>query len=148
MNGPRFFMVDRIASGNMSAEVVLFDGLTMRLVAVLQIPPRQRAGSQPYTETTIERTTEYTFLAGKPVYELVPPTGPGYVMQSFAHIVDNTLTIDSLASLADWLRLPNGWRYRVRNLEQDVVLRTAGQITVIQDDLQNTYQRLDPTTFA
>jgi len=36
----------------------------------------------------------------------------------------------------------------VRNIEQDVVLRTAGLITVIQDDLQNTYQRLDPTTFA
>ncbi len=47
MNGPRFFMMDRIASENMSAEVVSFDGLTMRLVAVVQIPPRQRAGSQP-----------------------------------------------------------------------------------------------------
>ncbi len=82
------------------------------------------------------------------MYELVPPTGPSYVMQSFAHIVDNTLTIDSLASLADRLRLPSGWRYQVRNLEQDMVLRTTGQITVIQDDLQNTYQRLDSTTLA
>jgi haloalkane dehalogenase len=148
MNGPRFFMMDSIASENMSNDVVELDGLAMRLMGVLEVPLSRKGGSKPYTDTTIERTTEFTYRAGQPVYELVPPTGAGYVMQSYSHIVDDTLTIESLTSLGDRLRLPTGWRYRVRNLEQELRLRTSGEITVIQDDFQNTYQRLDPKTFV
>jgi hypothetical protein len=147
-NGPRFFMMDGLASQDISGEVVTLEGLTMHLVAVVRIPLSQLSGQQPYTETTIERTTEYRFLAGRLVYELVPPAGPSYVLQSYAHIVDDTLTIESLSGLADRLHLPTGWQYRVRTLDQDLVLRTAGEITVIQDDLLNTYQRLDPGTIA
>jgi hypothetical protein len=69
-------------------------------------------------------------------------------MQSYAQIVDDTLTIESLAGLGDRLHLPTGWHYRVPILEQDLVLRTSGLITVIQDDLDNTYQRLDPGTIV
>ncbi|MBV9577168.1 MAG: hypothetical protein JO057_01110 [Chloroflexi bacterium] len=147
-NGPRYFMMDGLASQNMDTEVVTLEGLTMRLVAVLRIAPSQLASQKPYVETTIERTTEYTFMAGKPVYELVAPGGPSYVLQSYAQIVDESLTIASLAHLADRLHLPDGWGYRVRTLEQDLVLRTSGEITVIQDDLANTYQRLDPSTIV
>ncbi|MBV9354257.1 MAG: hypothetical protein JO023_01895, partial [Chloroflexi bacterium] len=124
------------------------EGLTMRLVAIVRIAPSQLSSPRPYVETTIERTTEYTFLAGRPVYELVPPVGPSYVLQSYAQIVDATLTIESLAGLADRLHLPDGWHYRVRILEQDLVLRTNGEIVVIEDDLENTYQRLDPGTIV
>jgi hypothetical protein len=147
-NGPRYFMMDSLATRNVSSEVVTFEGLTMRLVAVVRIAPSQLSSRKPYVETTIERTTEYTFLAGKPVYELVPPGGPSYVLQSYAQIVDASLTSASLAALADRLHVPDGWTYRVRTLEQDLVLRTSGEITVIQDDLENTYQRLDPSTIV
>jgi hypothetical protein len=147
-NGPRFFMMDGLASRDISTDVVTLEGLTMRLVAVVRIPLSQLSGQPPYTETTIERTTEYRFLAGRLVYELVPPTGPSYVLQSYAHIVDDSLTIESLSGLADRLHLPTGWQYRARTLDQDLVLRTAGEITVMQDDLLNTYQRLDPGTIA
>jgi hypothetical protein len=148
LNGPRYFMMDRIASADMSGEVVEFDGLAMRQVGVVELPLRRRPGVEPYTGTAIERTTEYTFRAGRPVYELVPPTGPGYVLQSYAHIVDDTLTIESLATLGERLRLPSGWRYAVRTLDRDLTLRTSGTITVIQDDFRDTYQRLDPSTIV
>jgi haloalkane dehalogenase len=147
-NGPRFFMMDTLTTAEASDEVVSFDGLEMRLVAVVRIPLSQLSGQAPYTETTIERTTEYRFLANRLVYELVPSTGPSYVMQSYAHLVDDTLTIESLSSLGQRLHLPSGWQYRVRSLDQDLVLRTSGEITVIQDDLENTYQRLDPDTIV
>jgi hypothetical protein len=147
-NGPRYFMMDGIATRSVSTEVVTLEGLTMRLAAVVRIAPSQLSSHKPYVETTIERTTEYTFLAGKPVYELVPPDGPSYVLQSYAQIVDESLSIASLDGLADRLHLPDGWSYRVRTLEQDLVLRTSGAITVIQDDLENTYQRLDPGTIV
>jgi hypothetical protein len=145
-NGPRYFMMDSLATRSADTEVVTLAGLTMRLVAVVRITPSQLSSQKPYVETTIERTTEYLFQAGKPVYELVPPGGPSYVLQSYAQIVDDSLTIASLAGLADRLHLPDGWSYRVRTLDQDLVLRTSGEITVIQDDLENTYQRVDPGT--
>jgi len=145
-NGPRYFMMDVMATRSVDSEVVTLEGLAMRLVAVVRISPSQLSSQKHYVETTIERTTQYTFLAGKPVYELVPPFGPSYVLQSYAQIVDDSLSIASLDGLADRLHLPDGWRYRVRRLEQDLVLRTSGEITVIQDDLENTYQRLDPST--
>jgi len=147
-NGPRHFMMDELATQSVDSEVVTLEGLTMRLVAVVRIAPSQLANRNPYVETTIERTTEYTFLAGKPVYELVPLSGPSYVLQSYAQIVDDSLTIASLDGLAERLHLPDAWHYRVRMLEQDLVLRTSGEITVIQDDLENTYQRLDPSTIV
>jgi hypothetical protein len=147
-NGPRCFMMDGLATQSVGDEVLTLEGLTMRLAAVVRIAPSQLASPKPYVETTIERTTEYTFLAGKPVYELVPPAGPCYVLQSYAQIVDASVTIESLAGLADRLRLPDGWRYRARTLEQDLVLRTNGEIVVLQDDLENTYQRLDPGTIV
>ena len=40
------------------------------------------------------------------------------------------------------LKLPPGWSYRSRILDQDLVASASGEATIIQDDLQNTYQRL------
>jgi hypothetical protein len=62
-------------------------------------------------------------------------------MQSYAQIRDPDLRIGQLPSLGDRLSLPEGWRYRTRRLQHDFVLRANGTATVIQDDLQNTYQR-------
>ncbi|HYB02289.1 MAG TPA: hypothetical protein VED37_18850 [Ktedonobacteraceae bacterium] len=33
------------------------------------------------------------------------------------------------------------WHYRVRTLDQDYVMQATGEVQVIQDDLENTYQR-------
>ena len=40
-----------------------------------------------YVERTIGQTTNWIFLAGKPVFELVSPKGQVYVMQSYSQIV-------------------------------------------------------------
>jgi hypothetical protein len=96
---------------------------------------------KPYTEHTIERTTSYVFSAGKQVYALVAPDGTVYVMQSYAQIVDPTLTEASLATLASRLKLPKQWHYRVCTLDQDYIMQATGEVHVIQDDFENTYQR-------
>ena len=65
-------------------------------------------------------------------------------MQSYAHIVDATLTEDALAGLGPRLSLPAGWEYRPRQLTSELVVGTpGGEAHIIQDDFQNTYQRLD-----
>jgi hypothetical protein len=75
------------------------------------------------------------------VYELVAADGTVYVMQTYSQIVDPTLTEASLATLASRLQLPEQWHYRVRTLDQDYVMQASGEAQVIQDDLENTYQR-------
>ena len=64
-------------------------------------------------------------------------------MQAYAHIVDDSLTMDSLPALGDRLNLPEGWHYRARIPDQDLTLRTvAGEAHVLQDELQDTYMQL------
>jgi len=145
MNGPRYFLMDKskIALEN-PGDVASFGGLQFRKLATIRIPLTSMIGGikrKPYTEHTIERSTTYVFSAGKPVYELVAPDGTVYVMQSYAQIVDPTLSETSLATLASRLTLPEQWHYRVRTLDQEYVMQATGEVQVIQDDLENTYQR-------
>ena len=63
-------------------------------------------------------------------------------MQAYAQIIDPKLSYDDLAGLGSRLTLPSGWTYRSRILDQDLVASASGEATIIQDDLQNTYQRL------
>ena len=86
----------------------------------------------------------FLFRSGEVVYELVSDTGAVYRMQSDAQIVDPDLKQADLAGLGERLQLPPGWRYRSRRLGQDSPLRAEGQAEVLQDDLQNSYQKLGP----
>jgi hypothetical protein len=63
-----------------------------------------------------------------------------YLMQAYSQIVDPTLTLGALRTLGSRLKLPAGWSYRTRKLRHDRSLRTAGDATIVQDELMNTYQ--------
>ena len=145
MNGPRYFMMDSNALQNPGA-VASFDGLELRALATFSLPAGSLLGGAeraPYEETVIDRTTEYVFNQGQTVYELLDPRGQTYVMQSYSQIVDPALKEADLAALAGRLRLPEGWSYRARRLDADLVVRSGGAAHVITDDLGNTYQRVD-----
>ena len=99
----------------------------------------------PYTERPVARDTVFGFDGGSTVYELVAPDGTTYVMQARSQIVDETLEESDLPTLGDRLELPEGWSYRVRSLEEALAVQsTDGVAVVVQDELQNTYQRIDP----
>ncbi len=145
LNGPRHFLMDKAAIEKVG-KVVSFGGLQFRELATIRIPLQNMIGGnkrKPYTEHTIERTTSYVFSGGKMVYELVAPDGRVYVMQSYALSVDPSLTEESLATLASRLKLPEQWQYRVRKLDQEYGVHTSGEAHVIQDDFENTYQRVN-----
>ena len=61
-------------------------------------------------------------------------------MQAYAQIVDPRLTLANLPGPRPAAELPEGWRYRARRLRKRLVLNASGAATIIQDDLQNTYQ--------
>ena len=107
------------------------------------------AGKQtPYNETISKRTTTWFFDAGTEVYELVSPDGAVYVMQSASLAVDPHNTVDTLPTLGERLSLPEGWQFRVRTLEEELVMAVTFDDdppnTIVLDEFENNYQRVRP----
>ncbi len=142
LNGPRHFMMDRCSLAN-PGNIQTFGGLQARHLADVKISllTLLHGRAKPYTESTVKRTTEYVYRAGRPVYELISPKGVVYVMQTYALIVDPNLTEAQLPALGQKLKLPAGWKYRTRKLDADLTLQVKGTAYVLQDDLENSYQR-------
>lgn len=141
LNGPRYWVLDAITSDiRADAPETTFGELGMFQAAVIDFGG-ELPNQTPYTERSIVRETVFGFQAGREVYELVSPDGATYIMQSYSQFKDPSLTIDDLSSLGDRLEPPEGWAFRTRTLaEQLEVLSTDGVATVVQDELQNTYQ--------
>jgi hypothetical protein len=149
-NGPRRFLGDRF-----TAEA--FDGgrqsmlgpLPMYLYGTFVVPDFDAfiAGKQtPYRETVSKRTTTWFFDAGTEVYELVSPEGTVFVMQSASLAIDPHNTVDTLPTLGDRLSLPEGWQFRARTLEEELVMPVTYDDdppnTIVLDELENNYQRV------
>jgi hypothetical protein len=139
LNGPRYWLMDSAAGKPGPSDV--FGGLRMRQVATIPIHSAAELAQTPYIEHTIVRRNAWTWMRGRTVYELLAPGGARYVMQSYSQIRDPSLTLSALPGLGGRLALPEGWRFRVRRLRQNLVLAAHGSATVIQDELMNTYQR-------
>jgi hypothetical protein len=145
LNGPRYFLMDKIAIADPGKEIFQFGGLQMRRLATVPLPLTALLGGlnrDPYTENRVRRTTIYVYERGREVYELVAPDGTSYVMQSYSLQVDPVLSEADLPALGERLHLPDGWRYRVRHLPEEWQLRVDGEARVIQDELENSYQRV------
>jgi hypothetical protein len=142
LNGPRYFMMDKSSIANPGA-IATFGGIQARHLADVKISllTLLHGRAKAYTESVVKRTTEYVYLKGRPIYELLAPDGRVYVMQTYALIVDPNLTEADLATLGRRLKLPQGWKYRTRIPDSDLVLRVSGTAYVLQDDLENSYQR-------
>lgn len=149
LNGPRYFLMDQNSLAN-PGKVAAFGGLEARHLADVEatLPTVLRGRAKPYTENTVKRTTRYVFKKDRPVHELVAPDGTVYVMQTYARIIDPKLSIGDLDGLGKRLKLPKGWTYRTRVPSQDLVLTTSGTAKVLQDDLENTYQRVEKSAAA
>lgn len=144
LNGPRHWTLDSITADiRATAPETTFGKLGMFRAATIDFGPNLPSQT-PYTERSINRETVFGFDAGTDVYELVTPDKTVYVMQAFSQLKDPTLDANDLGTLGERLSLPEGWSYRVRTLNDALdVLSTDGVAVVIQDELQNTYQRVD-----
>ena len=140
LNGPRHFLMD--AASGRTGRVEYFHGLRMRRVAAIPISSPAELVRTAYTERTIARTNDWRWKKGRKVFELLAPDGATYLMQSYSQELDRSLKIRRLKRLGKRLDLPKGWEYRARRLKRSLTLKARGEATIIQDDLQNTYQRL------
>jgi hypothetical protein len=145
LNGPRYWVMDEIqaAGATVNKEKESFGGIEMNLRATIQLSLlKQFLGSKQYSPNEVTRTTNFIYRAGSAVYELTSPGGDVYVMQSYSQIVNPTLNMKDLPVLNDQLKLPAGWTYRSRVLDQDLSLLANGVAYVLQDNLSNSYQRM------
>ncbi len=140
LNGPRYWTLDAFGQKVAVAEPVLrdFGGITMRRIATVDLGAVPKLG--PYTETKVNRGVIFFWDEGQTVHELVNPDGLAYVMQALCIGVDPSMTPESLLTLGDRLALPEGWSYRTRVLEDELIVDTTATIaTVLQDEFENSY---------
>jgi len=144
LNGPRHFLMDE-ASLAKPGKTARFGEMEARLLAEVELSPiiLLKGRSKPYEETQVKRITRYIFLQGKPVHQLTAADGRRFVMQSYSQQVDAQLDMASLDNLGTRLKLPHGWSYQTLTPTKDLILEASGTATVLQDDLLNTYQRVD-----
>lgn len=142
-NGPRHWTIDGIVGrGSSTANApTAFGDVPMTQRATLERKLLGGMEDQNYTPQEVERDTMFVFAAGKPVFELTDPDGNVYMMQSYAQIVDPTLTLADLAGLGNRLALPADWSFSTRTLDAEYRLEADGVAYVVRDELQNTYQR-------
>lgn len=140
-NGPRFWTVDAISIN--VGPVLDFNGWKAYWFGYPQYPPNiQTLGitAVAYQPSTIGRTSVMTFTAGQPVFILDDPNGAPWVMQAAAQIVNPNLTYGDLMTLDTQLDLPEGWSYRVKTLDQDLVITPIdGTAKITQDSLGDSY---------
>ena len=139
LNGPRHFLMDSVSASD-AGMLRTFHGEQMRKAATIPIRSAGDLVQTPFRDRTIARNNTWAWKKGRTVFELVAPGGDVYVMQAYAQIKDPDLKLGDLPRLGRRLNLPDGWRYRTRKLRSDLVLKAHGSATVIQDELQNTYQ--------
>lgn len=140
LNGPRHWVLDGLGTKVAPVEPVLreFNGLLTRRIATIDLGDSPQ--TLPYAERRVDRGAVFFWDAGKPVYELVNPDGVAYVMQARCIGIDPNMTEESLVGLGDRLALPDGWSYRVRTLDSELVVDTTGHVaTVLQDEFENSY---------
>ena len=144
LNGPRYWTMDEIQAAGTTVNNVKesFGGIEMNLRATVDIGLfKQLLGSKQYRPNEVKRTTNFIYRAGGAVYELTAPGGEVYVMQSYSQIVNPTLSMKDLGTLEQQLKLPTGWTYKSRLLDQDLSVVANGIAYVLQDNLMNSYQR-------
>lgn len=147
LNGPRYWVLDHIQSTGSETSTgmtFVFGGIEMGLRAKIETPVGQATvGEQFYVPNQVQRDTIWTYRAGRPIFVLTSPEGDVYIMQSYAQIVDKTLTYMQLPDLASKLSLPPGWSYSTQTLTEDLNLASNGLAFVVNDNLYNSYQRRD-----
>ena len=89
------------------------------------------------------RDTSMSINEGSRVYLLDDPDGNSWCMKSMGLISDPNQKFEELKNLGSRLKLAEGWKFRTKILEQDLVFMTDnGKTMITQDDIGNTYDRI------
>ena len=142
-NPRRFWMMDRLTA-HLAGEPATFEGLAFNLVAKMEMPtgftPAAGQSALAYRPGQIQRVNTYEYLSGSPVFLLRSPDGITWVMQTYTNHKATDLTEADLPNLAGRLNLADGWQFRAKTLDRNLVLDTRGLAHIVADDLDDMYQ--------
>lgn len=147
LNGPRYWTLNQLDERGVSSDgkIANFGGIEMTQRATMQSNIfTGTVGSKFYTENAVQRETTFHYWKNNRVYELISPEGGIYRMQSYCTIRDKSLSINNLEQLAEKLQLPEGWEFKTYVLNQNEELIANGIAYVINDNLGNSYQKVNP----
>ena len=133
-NGPQRWSMDEVGL-MMSEPVPVGDS---QMVFGGHLPPGTLKLPK-YTVFNPKKTQNLLWKAGEPTYQLVDPEGHVYVIQG------DKVAKDDLATLGDKFKeLPEGWEYRVKVLEEDLVMKLTPKkpIPSVQDEFDQIYIRI------
>ncbi len=117
LNGPKYWMMD--AQTLQFGGTQNFGGMEARWAATLPSASLSEEGGDPYVIFRPNKVQKMIYQAGKKVYEIVDADGHAYVLQARGP----KFSLDELDRMGEHMKaLPQGWSYRVRVLEQDLVL--------------------------
>lgn len=141
-NGPRFWLYEWIELP-VGAERN-FGDTTARWMGAVHLPKDfGKEGSTLYKTTHVKRKSKQGYKKGQMVFILDDPDGTPWVMQAYSRIVDPALTYEDLKTLDEKIDLPEGWKYRVVVLEEDLTIGAInGNARITQDNLENSYNAL------
>ena len=146
-NGPRYWVNDKVESldenPDKGFEVRQFGDILMAKVATIERSlslGMSLEDEAKYSPNTVKRNTRYTYFADDWIFTLTDPEGQVYVMQSFSQQVNPKLAYEDLQHLGNFLTLPKGWQYEPVLLEEELILESHGETTVVSDDFRNVYQ--------
>jgi hypothetical protein len=142
LNGPRLWTIDHL--GVNAGKKRDFQGLEAHWVMWFPIPDEIREGKDlSYYIMPALRDTAMTIWKGSRVYILDDPEGNSFVMKSASLIKDPNQKFEDLKDLGSRLKLAEGWKFRTRVLDQELVFKTKdGKSFIVQDDIGNTYDRV------
>ena len=146
LNGPKRWMLDWI-------EVPVgterdFCGLKACWVAELSLKGMnlKDESKMSYHPTTVQRKTKFGYNQGTTAHLIDDADGNTWIMKGFNEGLNPAMSYEqAVATLANRLTLPAGWKFRDKVLEQDLVLiPETGTARIMPDNLFNVYDITGP----
>lgn len=146
LNGPKLWLPDwtEVDAG----KVRDFNGISAAWVAQVNMGSRGAiADSEPYRPTTIARKSGVGWNKGTTVLLLDDAEGNTWVMKGFQLGLEPRHTYEEFvaAGQANFKNLPEGWSFRVKTLEKDLIeIPEGGVATIMPDEFFNVYDKTGP----
>lgn len=142
LNGPRYWVIDGFKNTSLiNPAIKTISGIPMREAGILHLSLIDLFKNKPYQSHIVDRKTTWIYQEGKPVFELIDPTGQVFVMQSYS-VQKYPQTMDNLKQLGDKLQLPKGWKFKTGVLNKlETIEAVNNKAVVVQDNFLNTYQK-------
>jgi hypothetical protein len=119
-----------------------FGGQKASWCAVLNVPKsvEKGKGPEPYKPATIARKSKFGFNKGSKVHLLDDPDGNTWIQKSLTQVANRENTLENFDKIGSRLKLPEGWKSRIKVLDEDLILvPESGVARIVADDLDDVY---------